>query len=840
MEPGEERVGLAALAGLWHDVGKFAQRAGELGSRLWDSEGQRDFRYYHALLSVDAVEKLVPEPWRGPVGAAVGTHHRPQGDLAGLVQLADHLSAAEREADEEARVPYLRSPFSLLNGQDIPAYLPLAALEPSTEAIYPQMRERESSPDEAMADYQRLWESFVRDARVLAATDLDGMIESSMELLQRYTWAIPSAYYRNVPDVSLYDHARTTGALAACFAADGRDAAWAGRVMEGLRQGGQAADEPVAQLVGGDISGIQDYLYNTGSGGAAKSLRGRSFYLQLLTEVTALAALEALALPLTNLLYVGGGHFYLLAPAGARSAGKLAAFQARLARALLEAHEGQLYLALASLPLAAQRFSPGSFGAAWGEMSGLLKRDKLRRYAALGEGLAREVGVPLNQGGHPEEVCLVCGREGGWQPDEDGDRKCPFCLSLEELGNQLRTASALVLASVPPIAGRVRRWEEGLRALGVDVQVLQPEDTRANVPQGTTRARVWMLRSGSDGPQVNSGAPAVTSRHWLALVAPRVVDDRSGRERIATIEELAEASQTAIKQWGVLRMDVDDLGQLFREGFGERASLSRVAALSFQLRLFFEGHVGALMAPYNRSGVERAGRDTVYVMYTGGDDLFIVGAWEVLPLLARDIRRAFVRFVAGNPRITLSGGIAVRPAKFPLYQAAAEAGRALEGGAKAHRRAQDSTHGKDALAWLGIVVGWEEYEAVQGQVEEWERWVQDGVAPRMVLQLLRRVADEAEQGRGEAYRRGLLRRPGQRLLGPWTWRLVYALSRRREQARRDSRRHPGMEAAYGAYVRRLEGLEQELIWQEGSTRTIGLVARWAEYLCRKESRGQTL
>jgi CRISPR-associated protein, Csm1 family len=47
--------------------------------------------------------------------------------------------------------------------------------------------------------------------------------------------------------------------------------------------------------------------------GAARTLRGRSFYVQLLTEGVADFILRRLGLPPTNLIYAGGGNFYLLA-----------------------------------------------------------------------------------------------------------------------------------------------------------------------------------------------------------------------------------------------------------------------------------------------------------------------------------------------------------------------------------------------------------------------------------------------------------------------------------------------------------------------------------------------
>ncbi len=94
-----DSVGLAALAGLLHDVGKFGLRAASGGNRIWDDQAKRDFKYKHAMLSAGFVDQWVPAPWRVAVSAAVGNHHRPRPDQVSdlAVTLADILSAAERD-----------------------------------------------------------------------------------------------------------------------------------------------------------------------------------------------------------------------------------------------------------------------------------------------------------------------------------------------------------------------------------------------------------------------------------------------------------------------------------------------------------------------------------------------------------------------------------------------------------------------------------------------------------------------------------------------------------------------------------------------------------------------
>ncbi len=97
-------------------------------------------------------------------------------------------------------------------------------------------------------------------------------------------------------------------------------------------------------LVAGDVSGIQDFLYTITSKGAAKGLRGRSLYLQLLSEAAAKFMLRELGYPPANLIYSGGGHFYLLISSADEK--RLQDLKLTLERALLKMHHGDMFLAL--------------------------------------------------------------------------------------------------------------------------------------------------------------------------------------------------------------------------------------------------------------------------------------------------------------------------------------------------------------------------------------------------------------------------------------------------------------------------------------------------------------
>jgi CRISPR-associated protein Csm1 len=212
-------------------------------------------------------------------------------------------------------------------------------------------------------------------------------------------------------------------------------------------------------------------------------------------------------------------------------------------------------------------------------------------------------------------------------------------------------------------------------------------------------------------------------------------------------------------------------------------------------------------------------------MYSGGDDLFIVGAWDALPHLAHAVQQAFRQFTAGNPRLTLSGGISLATERFPLYQAARQAGRAEEH-AKDFERG--GGHDKDALAFLGQVFGWEQFAEIWERVAKLQSWSEAERINRSLIQTLRSIDGEYQAGlkrQQELRAAGQAGQAGQFYYGPWMWKLVYQLSRVAAQARRAG--HDDI----GAWV---EQLRDALIEPTGPITTLGLTARWTEYLTRNK------
>ena len=131
----------------------------------------------------------------------------------------------------------------------------------------------------------------------------------------------------------------------------------------------------------------------------------------------------------------------------------------------------------------------------------------------------------------------------------------------------------------------------------------------------------------------------------------------------ASFEWLAKCS-SGIEQIAALRMDVDNLGKLFSRGLPEKSSIFHLSALSRNFTYFFKIYINSIccgnlntIKPCNFLNKEintQTGRD-ISVIYSGGDDLFLIGAWSEVAELSIDLGKAFKQFVGYHPDITLSG-----------------------------------------------------------------------------------------------------------------------------------------------------------------------------------------
>jgi CRISPR-associated protein Csm1 len=687
-------------------------------------------------------------------------------------------------------------------------------------------------------DYQRLWTSFINEAGQIPSVE----VSTLLALLRKYTWAIPfDIGSEEGSDISVYAHSKATAAIASCLLKgklSDDDLAAIDTAFDQLLTGGSPSSEaeilkrPLFTLVKGDISGTQDFLYLLTSSGAARGLRGRSFYLQLLTETIALWLLRRFDMSSTNLLFAGGGHFYVLLPHQVMSQG-LDDLRQEITRRLWKTHGGDLSVIVDAASISPWGFfddgNGSNIASKWTEVSKRVHERKRKRCFDFGDRVLMQLFEARQRGLDAQSTCQVCHGEWDELQDklDDDVRKCRRCEGFEYLGQKLRDPVYLITFAIPDAEPRENGdWADVLRGFGTRLLLLDKNEKIAFIPPKAEFVTVSTLDSTDflDEQVFNKIATGEIAVAYDFRFLPNATP-RKENDQIADFEDLANASE-GVKWLGVLRMDVDSLSEVIKSGFGEAATIARISTLSQSLRLFFEGWVPQLCRQFNR--VKQGGKDQVYLIYAGGDDLFIVGAWSALPDLAKKIRDDFRDYVGGN-QVTLSAGIAIEHQKYPLYQLAADSKHALDDRAKEFKRKDGPD--KDAICFLQLVAGWEQFK----HIEAWKDKIKDmlkpqGEAKAIPRSFLMRLGEihylYAENARYQRHRRrvdniGIDQIEEEIRYAKWVWRSVYQLSRFKEM--------------YPDFKNRIDELHEEIL-RNGLIENLNVISRWTELLTREAER----
>ncbi len=441
----------------------------------------------------------------------------------------------------------------------------------------------------------------------------------------------------------------------------------------------------------GDLSGIQDFLYqsslpNETRSGTAKRLRGRSFYLALLTKTLSLFFLRELGLPSVNVLWCSGGHFLLLLPDTPEISACLHNTTEQVTHFLWEQFQGDITFLLATVQTDGEGLK--DFGSRIQELSSKLHEEKYRKQFWLFQESAEWL--------HPlqEEVCPVCQRDEKkeyLEEDEEGNRRCLQCQLFENIGQWIPRTRRLIYTDKPLSGPRTVPFQ----ALGIYWYLESSQRMEGSIDQAVSYRLVDATNPDCVFLEEDLKGSWAYSFEFLANSVPL--------ENNAVVEFSTLAERNPAGFLGVLRMDVDNLGSVFSFGLeGSDRSLSRMTTLSRTFDLFFSGYLNQIVTPHD-----------IYITYAGGDDLFLVGSWEKIIEVACHIQEEFTAYSCFNPHLHLSGGVYLCKGKFPIARAATLAGEKLNRIAKAKASPPADPVDKNSLAFLEMKIPWTEFSKLK-------------------------------------------------------------------------------------------------------------------------------
>ncbi|GIV42780.1 MAG: type III-A CRISPR-associated protein Cas10/Csm1 [Vicingaceae bacterium] len=715
------------LAALLHDIGKFWQRADKLDIQesneikehikniLGDISNitQDGFATHaHVAYTLQFFENkkslfnqlLNDDKTNINLGNLSAKHHKPKQFEEKIIQLADWWSSGfdrTRTYDTpENKVGFkerpLHSIFNSLNlrnnekKENKNYYINLNQLSLNKNIIFPTEKHNVNQ-----VSYNKLWKDFVFEFDKLEIyKDFRIFADTLCYLLQKYTWCIPaSTLKKEIHDSSLFEHLKTTAAIAICL----YDYLYTKKIndLEQLNE-----EHRPLQLVCIDISGIQNFIYNITMKGAAKALKGRSFYLQLLIDTIINEILYELNYYRSNVLYSSGGKAYLLLPNIDKVNKFLSDYHEKIENWLFDKFKGNIYISIGKATfyfdkthdeekkyLIDNEETHSYIGDLWKKTLDNAAKYKNKKFKSVIIG-APDFFEPFGSGGETE----TCDLTGDEIEKNDVHYLDEFKFSSNvieqiELGKTLKESTYLVWSSSynnPIINYNLYNFKKQPTPLKIHNSYWYFFNENSK-PTSIDNALIYKLVENEKGLDFLNTIPGNSVKSFRFY---------AGTTNIESFSDLIEDKNANFKRLAAYVMDIDNLGKIFVEGFknfdnnrnlvADNSSFSRLTTLSFFLDLFFSGYINVIKRKYE---------NTLMIIYSGGDDLLAIGDWKSILNFVEDVRNEFFDFVCHKPEISFSGGIALFNEKFPVSKAI-DLAKEAEGKAKSFN--------KNRKGYLGI------------------------------------------------------------------------------------------------------------------------------------------
>jgi len=760
-----------SMAAFIHDIGKFADKdtLGVTDEYINNNSGlylpffNGRYSHHHAVYTAAFVEQmkdfLPRELNSGEWGEGdafinlAASHHKPETPMQQIITVADWLTSgmdrdqfdemkSEKISVKDYKKTRLLPIFEQLRNPDIDALeqfsyaYTLSTLSPIN--IFPEKR-AEALQDDEKNEYRTLYDGFTSDLKGLRHKDesIALWFEHLESLMMAYTSSIPSARVGNiVPDVSLYDHCRLTAAFAATLYLYHRDTN--SLDVDSLKN----ATEKRFILINGNFYGIQSFIF-TGYGDTrkyrSKLLRGRSFYVSLLSELAANMLCSEIGLPAVSVILNAAGKFTVLAPNTPEAQSAIEKTKQTINDWLMNISFGEISIGFSQVKASNEHFSTKKFMGLWetmgkaGEENKFLKID-MDQYGGVVTGYLDKFNNALQ---HP--LCPLCGKRPATRETENtlpSDQTGPVCRLCRDhvlIGAQLVKMDRIVIT--PKEAEISDRKKLLMEPIFSQYQLLFFSSDGEDFLDSRQVLKYWDISLYKEGRFFKDASKKIFNSYVPFYDEEDFKDERifstakSEVKQLEMIEEmrlgdpktLNHIALTAINvngngrfsgidALGILKADVDYLGMLMGCGIeNQRYTISRLATLSRQFNYYFSLYIPHLLMSDKRF-------KNIYTVFAGGDDLFLIGPWNWIYELALVLNKTFGDYVCSNPAVHLSAGISLQKAHTPLNNLAESAESALE---------KSKSEGRNRMTMFFETARWEEMKELEEIREKLEIWLKN-------------------------------------------------------------------------------------------------------------------
>ncbi|MCK5176244.1 MAG: type III-A CRISPR-associated protein Cas10/Csm1, partial [Candidatus Aenigmarchaeota archaeon] len=586
------------------------------------------------------------------------------------------LSKEEQEKEEIKNNPMI-SPFYNISNYDIKHYYELKQIDEidsncpfeTKEDAFGQGYHNLEKP------YIKLFSNFQKEFNTLVTSkNLD--FEKLNYLFKKYLQFVPSADYYHEPDISLYDHLKTTTAIALC-----------------LKRG----DHKPFLLIEGDISGIQNFIFDSykkqeSDKGGAKQIRGRSLFIHLLTDASVRYVLEKLKLPVFNVFLQSGGHFIILAPNTQKNKEELGKIRKDINKFLYEKYGTLISLVIASKEGTEKDME--KYANFKEHLSIELNEEKNKKFNCI-IGLInknKENNIKENK------ICPVCGigikTKGKDEKGNEIEMPCSNCKKLMKLGEKLvKTKGRLYIKNK---SEKEADYIFNFTDFDLSYKFYEP-DNSIGWKSYLINDTAFLEKSNCCGFMFLSNYVPLLKDDKIATFAHISSVEKKAFEKDDEVLDKDKLSKIAI-----LKADIDNLGYIFAFGLkSELRTPSKILTMSFMFDLFFSNQINKL-----------AKKNKIYVVFAGGDDLIVIGRFDKIITFAKELKENFDNWVCNNPKIHFSAGIVMATNKFPVKRLIKYGEDALEKSKKGD---------KNKITILDKTLDFEKYKSMIDLCEKFNR-----------------------------------------------------------------------------------------------------------------------
>ncbi|MFH0702855.1 MAG: type III-A CRISPR-associated protein Cas10/Csm1 [bacterium] len=661
------------IAGLLHDIGKVVERS--YNDEDFKNKKDERFKVQHTYFGIEFLKnelKLNNQDWED-ILHHIRCHH--SCDNANIetpkrnyISNADNRSSAHDRRKKKDEIYFN-------NQTDPPKRTPLMPVFITDEKLVIEncynitaINQKYSFPQEIDGNIPIQNEHYYQEIKrsienVLKDYNIDKNVIFLVNILEKYTCLVPSTTQKGYyPDISLYDHSKTTAAFAT-----------ANYLYTTTNRGQKGRVTYI--LLKCDLSGIQDFIYTISSDDALKTLRARSFYIEFLSEYIADAILAKFELSRANLMSTGGGSFFILLPNINDVQEYIDDLEIKINDWLFENFGNILYIAFDCKPASPNTLKSHiikfennelkdnrkkSIKKIWLDLSKEINKKKNQKYKY---NLANLFESTLNG----TKQCKICRN---YFDKLDKNNKCDLCRKFIEFG------------------GELFKGNKYLKIIKNEVKLIkdvenEDETLTLPLPEISLDNKEYFIYDGQSEFQDKDFDKIPIRLNTYYQKKPNSTEAMEFKE----IAKQAEGT----KKLAVLRMDVDNLGEIFtsddkylQDYF---AGFTRFHVISRTINDFFKRYVQGICSgqlyeenkDLSQFSVLRKNNEilkrNLTVIYSGGDDLLLVGAWNEVVEVAFDIQEAFKKYTCGT--LTLSGAITLHDPTYPVNLMATSSLKAL-------------------------------------------------------------------------------------------------------------------------------------------------------------------